>query len=147
MFFIAYFKSFLILFMTNNNQKGKILIIEDDKFLLKLYSDKLRRDGFEVSGSLNGEEGLSKIIDEKPDLVLLDIVLPKKNGFEILSELKLDRRTKSIPVIILSNLGQESDVKVGLELGAFAYLVKSDFSVNQLPEIVKGTLLKAKKSR
>ena len=65
--------------------KGKILIIEDDKFLLKLYSDKLKREGFEVLGSLTGEEGLTKVVTEKPDLVILDLVLPMKNGFDVLA--------------------------------------------------------------
>lgn len=123
----------------------KILIIEDDKFLLKLYSDKLRREKFEVLESLTGEEGLNKVLMEKPDLVILDLVLPGKNGFEVLSEIKLNLKTKKIPVIILTNLGQESDVKRGLALGAIAYLVKTEFSINQLPELVKECLVKAKR--
>ncbi len=131
--------------MENNIQKAKILIIEDDRFLLKLYSDKLKREGFEVVGSLTGEEGLNRLAFENPDLILLDLLLPKKNGFEVLSELKLSPEFKKIPVIILTNLGQESDVKTGLAMGAVAYLVKTDFSVNQLPAIVKETLLKSKK--
>lgn len=125
-----------------SNKKNKILIIEDDRFLLKLYSDKLRREGFGVLESLTGEEGLNKISAEKPDLVILDLVLPRKNGFEILSELKLNPKTKNIPVVILTNLGQEADVKRGLEMGADAYLVKTDFSVNQLAEKVKENLVK-----
>lgn len=124
---------------------NKILIIEDDKFLLKLYSDKLQREGFKVFESLTGEEGLNKVLAEKPDLVILDLILPGKNGFEVLSEMKLNPETKEIPVIILSNLGQETDIKRGLEMGAAAYLVKTDFSVNQLPEIVRENLIKAKK--
>ena len=86
-----------------DNQK-RILIIEDDKFLLKLYSDKLKREGFEVSMAISGEEGLGKVEHEKPDLVLLDIILPQKNGFDILGEIKLNKETKNIPVIILTNL-------------------------------------------
>lgn len=125
--------------------KNKILIIEDDKFLIKLYSDKLRRERFEVLESLTGEEGLNKVFIEKPDLVILDLILPGKNGFEVLSEMKLNPKTKNIPVIILTNLGQESDIKRGLELGAVAYLVKTEFSMNQLPELVKEYLVKAKK--
>lgn len=126
------------------NKKFKILIIEDDRFLLKLYSDKLRREGFDVVGSVAGEEGSSKVFSEKPDLVILDLVLPQKSGFEILSEMKLNPETKKIPVIILTNLGQESDIKRGLELGAEAYLVKTEFSINQLGELVKEYLAKAK---
>lgn len=126
------------------NKKPKILIIEDDKFLLKLYSDKLKREGFEVLGSLTGEEGLGMAFTEKPDLVILDLVLPSKNGFEVLSEIKLNPKTKKIPIIILTNLGQESDIKRGLELGAATYLVKTEFSMSQLPEIVKEYLAKSK---
>lgn len=128
-------------------KKAKILIIEDDKFLLKLYSEKLRREGFEVLESLTGEEGLNKVFIEKPDLVILDLILPGKNGFEVLSEMKLNPKTKNIPVIILTNLGQESDIKKGLELGAVAYLVKTEFSMNQLPELVKEYLVKAKNNQ
>jgi len=126
-------------------KKSKVLIIEDDRFLLKLYADKLQREGFEVLSSLTGEEGLNKISAEKPDLIILDLILPGKNGFEVLSELKLNPGTKDIPVIILTNLGQEADVKKGLELGADTYLVKTDFSLSQLPEVVKGVLVKVKK--
>jgi DNA-binding response OmpR family regulator len=115
----------------------KILIIEDDKFLLKLYSDKLSREGYSVSMAITGEEGLSKVRQEKPDLVFLDIILPQKNGFDILREIKSDPAVKDIPVIILTNLGQESDVKTGIDLGASDYLVKTDFSITQLSEIIQ----------
>ena len=125
----------------------KILIIEDDKFLLKLYSDKLRRDGFEILESITGEEGLSKVFTEKPDLVILDLVLPGKNGFEVLSEIKLNSKTKDIPVIILTNLGQESDIKKGLALGAATYLIKTEFSMNRLIGLVKEHLVKSKKKK
>lgn len=121
-------------------KKIRILIIEDDKFLIKLYNDKLTRAGFDVSMAISGEEGLAKVENEKPDIVLLDVILPQKNGFDILSELKLNPDTKNIPVIILTNLGQESDIKTGLELGAADYLVKTDFSINKLPEKVKTVL-------
>ncbi|MEK7630786.1 MAG: response regulator [Patescibacteria group bacterium] len=115
----------------------KILIIEDDKFLLKLYSDKLSREGFLVSMAISGEEGLGKVKQEKPDLVLLDVILPQKNGFDILGALKLDPETKGVPVIMLTNLGQDSDIKTGLDLGAVDYLVKTDFSITKLPEVVR----------
>lgn len=125
-------------------KKGKILIIEDDRFLIKLYSDKLSREGFEVRAAISGEEALHKISAEKPELILLDLVLSQKSGFEILSELKLSSVTKNIPVIILTNLGQETDIKKGLDLGAAAYLVKTEFSINKLPALVKEHLLKSK---
>ena len=122
--------------------KKKILIIEDDKFLIKVYGEKLTREGFDVSMAISGEEGVGKILEEKPDLVLLDIILPQKNGFDILSQIKLHPETKSIPIIIITNLGQDSDIKTGLELGAVDYLVKTDFSINKLPELVRKHLAK-----
>ena len=128
-------------------KKAKILIIEDDRFLLKLYSDKLQREGFEVQESLTGEEGLSKAPIIKPDLIILDLILPGKNGFEVLSELKLGQQTKDIPVVVLTNLGQQFDIQKGLELGAAAYLVKTDFLINQLPVTVKEHLTRAKKKK
>ncbi len=125
--------------------KQKVLIIEDDKFLIKLYSDTLRRNNFEVVDAATGEEGFHKAQKEIPDLIILDLVLPRKSGFEVLSDLKLNEKTKNIPVIILSNLGQESDIRRGEELGAANYLVKSDFSVNNLPQIAKEEIAKIKK--
>ena len=122
--------------MTDTHAR-KILIIEDDKYLIKLYSDKLTREGFEVSMAISGEEGLGKAKAEQPDLILLDVILPQKNGFDILSELKLDTATKSIPVVMLTNLGQDSDIKTGMELGAADYLVKTDFSIVKLAEVVR----------
>ena len=112
--------------------KKKILIIEDDKFLLKLYGDKLRRAGFEVAESVTGEEALNKISVDMPDLIILDLILPKKSGFEILTEFKLNPKTKNIPVIILTNLGQESDIKKARDLGVKDYLIKADIT----PDIV-----------
>lgn len=127
--------------------KAKILIIEDDKFLLRLYSDKFKKEGFEVLESLNGEEGLNKILTEKPDIVMLDLLLPGKNGFEILSDMKLNPEVDDIPVIIVTNLSQESDIKKGEELGVAAYLVKTEVSINKLVEAVKENLLRAKIKR
>lgn len=125
-------------------QKPRILIIEDDKFLIKLYSNKLRREGFEVFEAISGEEGMNRILRQRPDLVILDLVLPHKSGFEILSEMKMSSEVKNIPVIILTNLGQESDMQRGLGLGAVAYLIKTDFSINQLAALVKEHLVRAK---
>lgn len=125
---------------------AKILVIEDDKFLNKLYSDQLRREGFEVSMAISGDEGLNKVMNEKPDLVILDIVLPHKNGFDILSEMKLHAHTKNIPVVILTNLGQDSDIKTGLDLGAVGYLVKTDFPITKLGvEVRKYLAMKQKR--
>ena len=117
-------------------------MIEDDIFLRKIYRDKLTRSGFEFIEATNGEEGLNKIISENPDLVLLDLILPRKNGFEVLYEMKRNEKTKNIPVIILSNLGQESDIKRGLRLGAEDYLVKTEISLSEVVQKVKECLVK-----
>ena len=120
-------------------------MIEDDTFLRKIYRDKLTRAGFEFSEATNGQEGVDKIIAEKPDLVLLDLMLPIKNGFDVLIDMRNNKEMDKIPVIILSNLGQESDIKRGLDLGACDYLVKSDVGISEVVEKAKEWLVKAKK--
>lgn len=125
--------------------KHKILVIEDDRFMIKAIKDKLEREGLGVIIALNGREGMAKLKEEKPALVLLDLVMPIKNGFEVLEEMKLSNEFKNIPVIILSNLGQDSDIKKGLELGAVDYLIKSDFTINAVLEKVKEHLVKTRK--
>ncbi len=119
------------------NQR-KILLIEDDLSIGKIYGNKLRRSNFDVSIAITGEEGLHKATMEKPALILLDLILPGKDGFQVLTELKKDPATKDIPVIILSNLGQESDIQRGFSLGAKDYLMKSNVSlVNLISKIEK----------
>ena len=125
-------------------EKPKILMIEEDNFLRKIYRDKLSRLGFEFLEATNGEEGLNKIIAEKPDIVLLDLMLPKKNGFDVLIDMKSNKNTENIPVIILSNLGQESDIQRGLALGAKDYLVKTEVSLSGVVERVKEQLVRAR---
>jgi len=122
----------------------KILMIEDDHFLRKIYRDKLTRAGFEFSEATNGEEGLNKTISELPDLVLLDLMLPRKNGFDVLVDIRRNKKTKDIPVIILSNLGQESDIKKGLSFGVVDYLIKTDVSLSEVVDKVKECLVKIK---
>lgn len=113
-------------------KKQKILMIEDDPFMRKLYHNKLTLAGFKVEEAISGEEGLNKVKTERPDLVLLDIVLPRKSGFDILIEMKGNKETKNIPVIILSVLGQVKDIKRGLTLGADDYLVKSEITISEI---------------
>ena len=117
-------------------------MIEEDRFLRKIYRDKLSRLGFEFLEATNGEEGLNKVIYEKPDLVILDLMLPKKNGFDVLIDIKNNKNTQKIPVIILSNLGQESDIKRSFDLGAASYLVKTDVSLSGVVEEVKEQIAK-----
>lgn len=119
------------------NEKQKVLLVEDDLSLLKIYSNKLKINGFDVSVATTGDEGLRKAQAEIPSIVLLDLILPGKDGFLVLEELKSDTKTKEIPVVILSNLGQETDIQRGKELGAEDYLVKSDVGLMDLVKKVK----------
>ncbi|MDD5145412.1 MAG: response regulator [Candidatus Pacebacteria bacterium] len=117
-----------------------ILIVEDDKFLRELISQKLIREGYKISDAVDGEIGLKKIKDEKPDLVLLDLILPGIDGFEVLSKTKEDPGLAKIPIIILSNLGQKEDVEKGLKLGAADYLIKAHFTPGEIIEKIKSIL-------
>jgi len=118
----------------------KILIIEDDKFLRELISQKLTKEGFDVSEAVDGEEGLRKVKEEKPELVLLDLILPGMDGFEVLTEMREDPVLSTIPVIILSNLGQKEEVDKGLKLGAVDYLIKAHFTLGEIIEKMKNVL-------
>lgn len=119
---------------------AKILLIEDDKFLRELIIQKLGREGYDVTEAPEGEAGLSKMKEERPDLVLLDLILPGIDGFEVLSRVKKDPALASIPVIILSNLGQRDDVQKGIDLGAEDYLIKAHFTPGEIVEKIKTTL-------
>jgi len=130
-----------------SSTKPKILLAEDDKYISRAYKDGLERAGFKVIIAFDGEEAMQKIKAEKPDLVLLDLVMPVKNGFEVLEELRIDGELSEIPVVILSNLGQESDIKKGKELGAVDYLIKANFSMKEVIEKVKEHLARSKLSR
>ncbi|MFH1457481.1 MAG: response regulator [Patescibacteria group bacterium] len=115
--------------MPRKNQKtiAKILLIEDDEFLASMYRAKLEIENYEVVIATNGEAGLHMAEEKNPDLILLDIVLPKMNGFKVLKHLKTNKNLKKIPVILLTNLGQKEDVEKGLKLGADEYLIKAHF--------------------
>ncbi len=127
-------------------KKKKILLIEDDKYIFRAYKDGLERAGFEVVGAFDGAEGVNKAKTEKPDIILLDLILPVKNGFEALEEIKMDESIRRVPVLILSNLGQESDVEKGNALGAEDYLIKSNYSMKEVIERVKFHLAKKKQT-
>jgi len=116
--------------------------VEDDKFLSDMYCTKLTASGFLVELAGDGEEGLAKIKATKPDLVLLDIVLPKKDGFEILREIKNDESLKNIPVVALTNLGQKEEVERGLKLGAADYIIKAHFTPTEVEAKVRAILEK-----
>jgi len=116
---------------------SKILVIEDDKFLRELIAKKLVKENFTVSEAVDGESGMKKISEEKPDLVLLDLILPGIDGFEVLSRAKLDSFLKDIPIIVLSNLGQKEDIERCMSLGAADYLVKAHFTPAEIVEKTK----------
>lgn len=118
----------------------KILFIEDELAFAKPVETILNRQGFEVVLAPNGEIGLAAALSENPDLILLDILLPKITGFEVLEKLKSGEKTKHVPVIILSNLGRDEDIKKGLSLGAENYFVKTRSSSANLIEKIKGIL-------
>ncbi len=114
------------------SEKKFILLVEDDEFLAELYATKLQLEGFGVGLAADGEKGLKMIKEKHPDLVLLDIVLPKMDGFELLQLLRKDDSTKEISVIILTNLGQKEEVEKGLKLGANDYIIKAHFTPTEV---------------
>ncbi len=118
----------------------KILFIEDEPSLQKTLGDILRGNGYEVINALNGEIGLRLAQSEKPDIILLDIILPKMNGLEVLEILKNNKETKNIPVIVLTNLESMEDINKAIELGAVAYLVKAEYSMEEVIDKIKKAL-------
>lgn len=120
--------------------KVHVLIVEDDIFLSGIYQKKFEMEGYKVSTADNGEKGLTDAKKKKPAVILLDILLPKLDGFAVLEKLKSDPATKDIPVILLTNLGQKDDVEKGLEAGAVDYLIKAHFKPSEIVEKVKKVL-------
>jgi len=116
-------------------------VAEDDKFMAKVYREKLRDEGYDVEIAYDGEESLEKVNKFKPNLVILDMIMPKRNGFEVLKAIKDNPETKAIPVIILSNLGQLSDSDKGKQLGAIDYIIKGEESFKSVMEKVKKYLI------
>ena len=110
----------------------KILIIEDDQFLRELMFKKLAVQGYQVLEASDGEEGVKLAKSEKPDLVLLDLILPGIDGFEALSRIRQTAETAQVPVIVLSNLGQREDIEKGMKLGATDYLIKAHFTPGEI---------------
>jgi DNA-binding response OmpR family regulator len=117
--------------------KKKVLIIEDEKDLRFFIARALKEEGFEVIEAIDGEEGIEKAKKEKPDLILLDLLLPGISGYEVLIRIKKDPELEIIPVLILSNLGQQEEIEKGLKLGAVDYLIKANFTLNEIIERIK----------
>lgn len=117
-----------------------ILFIEDESALQKTFSEILNQEGYQMVSALDGEIGLRLAKDKKPDLILLDLILPKVNGFDVLKKLKEDKETKDIPIIVLTNLEEMGDVDKAIELGATTYLVKASYSLKEIVEKIKKAL-------
>ena len=117
-----------------------ILLVEDERNLQRTLSDLLEDEGHEVVSAMNGEEGFAEAKEEQPDLILLDLILPKLHGFKVLKKLKNTEKTKDIPVIILTNLEGTDDVQKALEMGVTTYLVKSDYELGEVLNKVEETL-------
>ena len=120
----------------------KILFIEDESALQKTFGDVLEKNNYKMISALDGETGLRLAKSEKPDLVLLDLVLPRLDGFEVLSRLKEDPETKKIPVIVLTNLENMEDIEKAVKLGATTYLVKTQYKLEEVIEKIKKALEK-----
>ena len=115
----------------------KILIVDDDDFLLEMYAIKFRQSGFHVEVAQNGKKALEQIPVYEPDIILLDVVMPSIDGFEVLSEIKNKKMVPHATIIMLTNLGQKDDTERGLRLGADAYVIKAHFTPTEVVEKVK----------
>ena len=115
----------------------KVLIVEDEEIIYELLQRKLTQEGYEVVVAKDGEEGLAKIREEKPDLILLDIIMPKKGGFEVMEEMQKEEDIGDIPVIVISNSGQPVELDKAKELGAKDWLIKTEFDPQEVIEKVK----------
>lgn len=122
----------------------KVLLIEDEEILGDVLKEKLEQEKFTVEWATDGEAGMAKVKPFSPDLIVLDLILPKKDGFTVLKELKADPKFKTIPVVVLSNLGQDEEIKKALALGAVDYMVKAQHPINEVIEKIKKQLVKGK---
>jgi two-component system alkaline phosphatase synthesis response regulator PhoP len=122
----------------------KILVVEDEQVLAKVFQEKFEKAHYDVKIAVDGEAALSEAKSFNPDVIVLDLVLPKKNGFDVLSELKADDSLKIIPVVVVSNLGEDEDIKRALSLGAIDYFVKAQHPINEIVSKVKAVSIKSK---
>ncbi|HTX87040.1 MAG TPA: response regulator [Candidatus Nanoarchaeia archaeon] len=119
----------------------KILLVDDDPMVVRMYQRKLTLDGFNLALAYNGEDGLAALKKDQPDIILLDIMMPKMNGIEMLKKVKADQATKNIPVVILTNLGdREEDIQKSRELGACDYWVKANTPLKEITERIRKIL-------
>lgn len=123
-----------------DENKKKVVVVEDDEHISKVYEIKLAKENIAAMVARDGEEAVVMINTEKPDLIILDLMIPKKDGFGVLEEIKKNPDLAKIPIIILSNLGQKKDQDRALGLGANEYLVKMNYSIQEIIDKVKGYL-------
>jgi len=121
-------------------KKITVLIVEDEKMLAEMYATKFTMEGFEAETANDGAAGLAQAQSSKPDIILLDVIMPKMDGFAVLKELRADADLKKTPVILLTNLGQDEDVKKGKQLGATDYFVKANHTPAEVVLKVKDVL-------
>ncbi len=124
------------------DKKIKVLIIEDDSFILEMYKIKFESSNFEVISANDGIKGLKILEKEKPDIILLDIIMPKKDGFSVLKAIRSNPALEKIPVILLTNLGQRENIEKGFELGATGYIIKAHFTPSEIVKKVRDVLEK-----
>jgi len=117
-----------------------ILIIEDDEFLRGLISKKLASEGFAVISAIDGEKGIEKAREQNPDLILLDLLLPNVDGYEVLQKMKENPATSHIPIIVVSNLGQSEDIDKAMKLGATDFLIKAQYTAEEIVNKVKAAI-------
>jgi DNA-binding response OmpR family regulator len=118
----------------------KILLVEDDQFLVRVYKVKLKELGYDVTYLSDGSEVLKTALETKPDLIMLDIVMPDKDGFAVMREIKGNPDTQNIPVMVLTNLNNESDRKTLMNLGALMFIVKANHSFKEVSDMIQGVL-------
>jgi len=121
-------------------EQPKVLIIEDDHFLSSILKSKLEKEGFEVKQAFDGEEGLNTLKTYRPSLVLLDLIMPKVSGFDVLQQASVDPELNQIPIMVASNLGQDSDIQKAKSLGAMEYYVKVRTSIDEIAQLVKNVI-------
>lgn len=121
-------------------KKPIVALIEDDPLIAEMYTTKFTKEGYDIKHAADGAAGLEMVKKEKPDIILLDIIMPKMDGFQVLTELRKEAAFKETPVIMLTNLGQEEDVQKGRALGATDYFIKTNFTPAAIVDKVRGIL-------
>ena len=124
----------------NDSRKIKILVIDDDPFILDMYVLKFKDQGFEIDTATDGKMGLEKIKSFKPNIVLLDVVMPKMDGFDVMKKLKEENESRTFKILFLTNFGQKEDVEQGIQLGADGYIIKAHFTPSEVVVKVKEML-------